>query len=161
MLDGCKGNILDIALLTVFLFAFAFIVLLSHVILDEFETAVAGTDVNTTYIDQGQAAVGMFDAMFIFVTIFLGIAVMISAFFIRTHPIVFVLSFILLMIFTVISSFFTNTFIEIVDIEPFATAVNSFPAMLNVMQNLPLIMTIIGVMVVIALYAKGGGESGV
>lgn len=151
-----KGNMLDLPLIIILLFGFAFMILLSNVILTEFRAVAVDTGMNVTHIDSGLTAIGALDAMFIFATIFLGIATFISAFFIRTHPIMFVMSFILLIIFTIISSFFTNAFTEIINIEPFATTVNSFPVLLAVMQNLPLIMTVMGVIVVIALYAKGG-----
>jgi hypothetical protein len=156
MLQSRKGNMLDLPLIIIVLFAFAFVVLISSVILDEFQDATHDTNINQTYIDRGIDSVIMLDSMFLVVTIMLGIATAIMAFYIKTHPVFFAISFVLLILFTLISVFFTNTFVFIYEHDTFADVAPSFPLIEYIFKDLPLFIAVIGIIIMIALYAKGG-----
>jgi hypothetical protein len=144
------------------------VVLLSNVIITEFNNQTAdyvspaGNTLNQSIIDAGMTALDTFDYAILFIVMGLGLAVIVLGFFIRTHPILFVFSLILLMFFVLIASIFTNTFGEFITVEPIATTIDSYPLMYDVFMNLPLIITVIGIVTMIAMYAKrSGGDIGV
>jgi len=162
-----KGSMLDLPFVIVAVFLLVIVVLFSNVMLDSFqnETAEFVTPNNNTFnqsmINSGQAALDTFDYSIIFLIIGLGLFVIISSFFIKTHPIFVVFAIILLIITVMISGIFTNTFVEFIDVEPLDVEINDYPLMYEVMINLPLIITAIGIITMIALFAKGRGDVGV
>ena len=162
-----KGSMLDLPVIVIGLFLFSIVILISGTIIDEFQTATAnittssGNSINQTLISKGETALQSLDYMIMFAVIGLGIASIIFAFFIRSHPVFFVISIILLIFFALLSSFFTNSFVEFVEVDPIDVKINDYPLMYSVMTNLPIIITAIGILIAIALYAKSGTEVGV
>jgi len=155
-----KGSILDLPLIIAAVFMFSIAVLTSSMILTEFQDNTkdietsSGNKINQTLLDQGQTAIQALDFMIMFAVIGLTISTIIFSFFIKTHPVFFVMSVILLMVFVLISVFVTNTFVEFVSVEPFSNTINNFPLMYEILTNLPLITTVMGIIIPIALYAK-------
>lgn len=163
MVTSRKGSILDLPLIAVAVFMIAIVVLLSNVIITEFKnetadyTSPSGNVINQTILEKGEIALSTFDYAMILITIGLGLATIIFGFYIKTHPVMFAFSLILLIFFVIITSFFTNAFMEFVSVDPLDTQIDNFPFMYTLFENLPLIMTVIGIITAIAMYAKSGG----
>ena len=154
-----KGNILDIPIILIVLFVFAIVVLTSFTILDKFGT-IAGDNINQTYITQGENALRGFDAGFLLLVIGFFIGTIISAFFINSHPVFFIISFLGLIIMVTISTVFTNAFIEIASTPGLVDTGNQFPITVAVFQNWPILVTLLGGIILIVLFIKrGGGEN--
>jgi len=149
-----KGSILDIPMIVIVLFAFAFTILIGSVILSEFRSTNTNNalGMDDTIIMGGVNALSSLDYMFVFATFGLGIATVILAFFIRTHPIMFFFLLILTAIFVIITVFFTNAFVMIGENEKMAATAANFPLIDAVMKNLPLIITIIAFILMMALF---------
>lgn len=163
-----RGSILDLPLIIIGVFMIGIIVLISGVVIDEFQnqTADFATSSNNTFdqdiINKGRDALSTFDYAIMFIVMALGLATIIFGYFIQTHPIFFAFSLILLILFVIIAVFFTNAFGEFIKVDPISTQIDNFPLMNDVMNNLPLLITGIGILVLIAMYAKSPrGEVGV
>jgi len=163
VLSRRKGSILDIPFIVIIIFAFAFIVVISAVILTEFRDINVDNNLgmNTELIEKGMAAVSALDYMFIFAAIGFGMATVILAFQIRTHPIMFFFALLLTVIFVIITVFFTNTFVLMMENPALSTAIGDFPLLDTVMRNLPMIMTILAFLTILALYMGKRGDVGV
>jgi hypothetical protein len=90
-----------------------------------------------------------------------GIATILLAFQIDTHPAFFFISLLLMIVSLVVSPIFSNIFGTIAKNPTFSAAAESFPLMREIMQNLPMFILVIGSMVSIVMFAKirsGGNE---
>lgn len=104
---------------------------------------------------------GIMDYIFIFAFLVLHIGVIISAFFIRTHPIFFFVAILLLIIFAFLSMVFQNIFYNLVQNPIFAEIIEEYTFMPFIILNLTKISIVISVIVAIILYAKGGEFAGI
>lgn len=113
------------------------------------QTAKAGAESSMSVINYG----------FAFLLGGLLIAMIVSALYIKTHPIFFVLSLILLIFVVMVSGPIANTFMGIYNDDAFADERSTFSIAAYITGNLPIIAVIGGFIVMIALYAKPrGGE---
>lgn len=152
-----RGNIVDLFLVVIiafvvlltFSFGYLFYQELKSEDSFEFGTEVeAGLDRSFSVLDYG---------LILFVVISL-IAVVVSAFFIQTHPVFFMVSLIIFMIFTAISFSITNVWMEIYSDPEISSSVNQFSNSLNLMAYAPHILIVGFVIVGIVLYASKGGS---
>ena len=158
-----KGSLLDIPFIVMVIFAFAFLIIISAVIITEFRDAnIEGNlGMDEGIINSGIASIAALDVMFIFATIGLGLATIILSFQIKTHPIMFFFALLLTVLFIIITVFFTNAYVLITEQETISTAVLDFPMIDSVMKNLPLIMAVIMLLLILALYMGKRGDVGV
>lgn len=149
-----KGSILDIPLIIIIIFAFAFIIIISTVILTEFRDLNTEKELGlpTNIINIGLGSLSALDYMFIFAAVGLGMATVVMAFKIRTHPIMFFFLLLLTAIFVIITTFFTDAFVMITQASAVSTIAADFPLINTVMENLPLIIAIIGFIIIIAMF---------
>jgi len=147
-----KGTVLDTVLLPILIFGMFVGVVFGLTIMNGInETGMLSISIPnfSTIMDYG------------IVFIFFGslIAAIISAFMIRTHPIFFVISVIMLIIISVTFPVLSNVFMGFATNSQITTYSNQLPLTLNVFANLPIFLVITGILIIIALYSKpGGGE---
>lgn len=115
---------------------------------------------NATYIEKVNETFDLMDAGLAVLMVCLGISTFILAFFIRTHPVLFVASLIIFLILVPITMLFTNVFDAIITQAPLATEADDWPITVHIMRNLPLILAVIGAGSLVALYAVKGRISG-
>lgn len=150
-----KGSVLDMFVILVLLFASAIGIVVASKVFNSFRSAWTPTDTTAQQIiGSGVTAVKSFNAGFLIFTVGLGIAAIIGAFLVPTHPIFFFLSFILLGIVLLIAPQFSNAWNVFINADDFATIGNDFPIMVEIMRNLPKILFGIGSIVLIAMYGK-------
>jgi ethanolamine transporter EutH len=136
---------------------------IAYTILDEVNTALTSHTVDDRYFADGIAALEVFNAMIIAAVVFIGIAAIALASQIRTHPSFSLISLFLLTIFVCISAWLANAYYEFQQASQFSVAANALDNFVIINNNLPIIVAVLGIMVIIALYAKpwerGGATS--
>lgn len=115
---------------------------------------------STTIITQTESAIKNFDYIFVILLSMLIVSSVISAFFIRSHPIFFIVTTLLLFIFLIPAAALSNAFEKFAAQEKVATAMTSFTIIDYFMDKLPWILFIsfILIMVVLFLYKGPGGD---
>lgn len=136
---------------------FAFGLLAAYTINESIIEQVEDDDIiNSTYLKQGRYAMEVFNSGFIFIVVGLIMALVIGAFMIQTHPVFAVASILILMFVIILGAVFSNVFYEYSTSSQMTEAASSFSSMSMVFQNLPLIVLVAGVLIMVALYGKGG-----
>jgi len=85
-------------------------------------------------------------------------ALIISAVFIRTHPIFLVVSIIVLTIVIVVSAPITNAYMSFATSDVLSDDAARYDIATHTIGNLPIIAVVAGILIMIALYAKPRGE---
>ena len=153
-----KGSILDLPLVVAGLLLVGVSIFVSYTILYEIDTSGAFDAWNESadVIDEGVAAMSLFDSGFVLLAVGLGLAEIKSAFLINTHQAFFVLSWIMLVLMIFISAILTNAFDKFATSTMMAGALANFPILTEFFRNMPLFCLIIGSLVAIVMYARGG-----
>lgn len=151
-----KGSVQDIIIFAIVLFVMTFSIIISYLILDELHGGTENllNSRSRTMLAEGRSTITIFNAGFLVLTIGFGIAVIVSSFYIRTHPVFFFFAFLMLVIFIMVGAIFTNIFWEFINATPFANVVDAFPIMIEVMKNYPLVICVIGFLAILVMYAK-------
>lgn len=158
---GCKkGNIvLDVMLVFVVLIAMAFVSLFGYLVFDDINTDFQNDDDIDADVKADVSSLhtrypGTMDGIFVFVFSFLWLAVIISAFVIDTHPVFFILGVLLLGFVIFVGAVLSNTYEEIRSETEFLTFADGFPMTNFIIDNLALAIVIVGMTVMLSLYAK-------
>lgn len=154
-----KGTVLDMLPVVVFVFVASLCILLAHFILTQFE---AVPQFNQTAIATAKNVITIFDSAMLIVVIGAGLAAVLGGFVIRSHPAFFIVSMMINMIITALSAIFANIYLYIATLPTFIASGEALPMITAIMTNYPLMTTIIGFIVAMAVHAKGdGGLDGV
>ena len=136
---------------------------IGYTILDEVGTGLTnqGYTRHSNFFADGLTGMGVFDTMMIAAVVGVGIGAIALAARVRTHPAFALLSLFLLAIFVSVTAWLAIAYYEIQQAPQFATAANAMDNFVVINNNLPIIVTVLGIMVIIALYAKPwhGSES--
>jgi len=157
---GKKGFIVEGVFVIIILFIFAFAVFVGMKIVNDFNADLpAGLSTEAQEIAQeGADSYKVFNSMFAFVFIGLLILVAVSVFFIPSHPIFFILSFIGLGVVLLFAVIFSNIFEQGVTQTQLHNETLTIPT--TVFQNFPLIMLVFSAIIIIILFAKArSGEA--
>ena len=120
---------------------------------DAWPTTAVGNSTSTAAL----ASLDVINYGMLFLAVGLVVTLIVSAFFIETHPIFFIVSIVLLLVVVVVSAPITNAFMEIATSDSLATESAQYDIATHVIGNIPLIAVVGGFLVIIALYAKPGG----
>ena len=160
MLSHRKGSTYDLIVIAVLVLVGAIVLIVVGSVWAEFVAVanaipIVGGNANASaaIIDTSSALL-LFDVLFIVYLMGLGLVSIILAYFVEAHPVMFVISFIVLIISVIVSALFTNIFIEFTTIDSLATSVASYPLTVTAMKALPGYIAIIGVLMLIALYKR-------
>ena len=159
-----KGIISDIPIIMVVLFGFAIVLLLMSKVLFEFREALVISNisyVNTTLINTGFVALTSFDTMFIFILVGLLATDVILAYKARAHPTMFIFFIILTAFFVIIATFFSNAFAMFGSTEQLGNMTAGFPVIATVMQNLPLLIMGVCLLLIVALFLNKRTDVGI
>lgn len=147
-----KGSILDISII---MFMFVFFIVTSFLVLKiykEFRTKLPENDVLTKIDNAFNIQINAIPLL-IFAS---GIGSIILAFLIPTHPVFMPISIILLGFFIITSFFFKNFVYVFLTSNQMIELSNSYPLIANTVNNLHLIIGIIGFLIIIVMYSKSG-----
>lgn len=161
-----KGNVFDIIFYIFVMFVIAITILIAAFIMSSFNTKIQASpelsaDSKTVFSDQATRFPILFDNVIIFIMTGLAMVTVISAFFIRSHPIFFFFSFLALGITIAFGAIFSNVYYGFMTDPQLATTAVGFTKMNYLMTRLPLVATIMGGIVLLVLYGKfnsGGGS---
>lgn len=150
-----KGNVEDITIIGIVAIVTGIVIFVVYLFLDQFSGSfgIVGS-VAQQPIDQGLDALALMANSFIFVVIAMAMVSVVSAFYTETHPIFFVFSIIMFgicMIPIVIMSEFFLQFASTGMLLPIAA---EFSLFIQLVHDYPTIAVAIGVMIMIALFAK-------
>lgn len=158
-----KGNVPLEAIISIFLlFVIGIFWIITSLMFTEITAAMVEDgdlhiEANQTITDLEERFPSTFDGAFGLIFIFLWIATLISAFYIDTNPVVFIISITLLIILLVSAGFLGNAFGEIVDDSLISVTASNFPIMVYIMEHLVTFILLIGGGVALVLYGKSRG----
>ena len=102
----------------------------------------------------GINAIKGFDSLAVFLLIGLTIYVIVSAFFIQTHPVFFIIGILGLLVLLTLTGLMSNLINGISGQSEFSGYSSNFVIIPYIINHLPLFFAIIGVLVLIGVYAK-------
>lgn len=153
-----KGSILDMFLVIVIVFAMAFITILGYRLFDDINTQLQGSDISSqskSMIQENKDSyAGVFDGLFLFAFIGLGIALFISAFFLNAHPVFYFFSLFILALVVFVAAIMGNTYESISSSSALSNASSQFTFIPFVMNNFVSFIVGLGFLLLIGLYAK-------
>jgi hypothetical protein len=147
------------------IFIFAVTAILVYLLLSQVNVIAIETNssvINQSIIEHGMGAFTVFDTMMPFLFIGLVIASIILAFLIPTHPIFLVISIIFWVITAIVAAQFSNVFEQFANQSAIISSADKFPQTVSIFQNLPLIISVVGAVMLIAMFAvwrKSSGEA--
>lgn len=154
-----KGDIQDLVTLIVVIVGFAIASILAYKFIGEFNDQVADNPVLTDHskeimTDAEDRMPGVFDGGLLVVLILFTIVMLISAWYIDTHPAIFIIAFILVIAVVIVAGALSTAFEEFTQTPEMIGAASDFPISVYVLGNLPVLIFVIGVALVIVLFAK-------
>ena len=149
-----RGTVLDSGVTLILVFVLA-IVLVSIAYVGNILTTTGNTTIDsyTTTAYQGTTGLNMIAP---FMVLGLGIALIISAVMIRSHPAFFFVFLIINGVFAYCSMFLSNAWQSIFTGSALGTVAQTFTAWTWLFQYMPFISIILGMIFAIAVYVKGG-----
>ena len=160
-----KGQIQQIAFFLILVFSLVFILLISKYILTEFDDALEEDNLHTTESRQAlndmDVAFPTFDNAILFVLVLLSIGLIITSFFIPTHPVFLVINVFGIFFLAFMGMLLSNMYKDMIDAsEELASVYSTFPKLNFVMNQLPWIACILVFIVTIVQYSKFKEEGG-
>lgn len=160
-----KASIEDVVFVLAFIFALAigFIIIKNVVpqITEELKSS-SFSDNNATVqaINKTENIVNnSTDYLYLMIFAFLVIGIIISGFMISAHPVFIPIFIVLLGITITLGIMLSNAFSEISEVPSFNDTISDMPFTSAIMDNLPIIIFIVGIIVMVIVFAKlyGGG----
>ncbi len=155
-----RGQVLELLIVGVIIFA-GFVTLLvgSEVYerileTDAWPTNEVGNATNTAAAE----TLNVLDAGILFLMIGMGAALVIGAALIKTHPAFFLVSIIILGVLVVVSPAMTNAFMGFATSDALTDDATEYSLSTYAISNFPIYVVVVGVLIIIALYAFGGGR---
>lgn len=153
---------IDVAALVVF----AFVVAITFILGFHLTSLMQGTVLNSTAT--GSSALSAtsqtmlnYDYLFPAIILGMGAATLVSAYFVRSHPVFFVFSILALFVVTLLAAQLSNAFISMMTGEPGLNAsAQNFPLTFQLFNNLPAISWIIGVLAIVVMAGKPSQPQG-
>ena len=102
-----------------------------------------------------------FDYLFFAVFIGLVLAMIVSGYFVGGHPIFMFVYFLIIVISVICSALLANVWEQLVSMPVFGASWTSFPITMYILGNLPYFISVIGIVGLLAMFAKPyvGGEA--
>lgn len=165
-----SGSWLDLTILPFILLAVGIVLLASLTIM----TAVYDSfnDPNVTMDEKGRinalSALGnarnvllYFDVLFIMIVISLNLFIIVSAYSIRTHPIMFVIAMVFQMINVLMADISSQVYANFANNAQMLVAASQYPIVTNIILSMPKITLIVGVLLAVVMLAKPAGDGSV
>ena len=160
------GDIISIALFVGFVFAMIISIVVLTKIFNSVSTTLKATDIianDTKAVTQITKVETSFVPLVsnIFLFIFFGsiFGIIISSFFINTHPGFFIFFLIATIIVIVITAIISNVITSFGESAELVSTWNLYPGIQAIVNNLPLIILVVAIIVAVILFARPGGSS--
>jgi len=161
-MKGKKGHAeLFVLVALLFIVALSFIVANKvHVGFQEGVTEMGDQPEAVKVMENTSGVYKILDYLFLMFLVFSLIAVLISAYFIKTTPLFFILSIIVLVVLIIISAAYSNAFELIIGDDQFIDQASTFSITSYIMQYLPYFMFFLALIFLVVLYAKSRESGG-
>jgi hypothetical protein len=158
-----RGNLGDIVFIMVFVFVLGLIIFISATLLGKINAQIQGGDMlsarGAAIIDRADNRfAGTFNTVWFIVFIGMWVATLVSAFFIRSHPVFYFVSLFVLIIFVLLAGILGNAFDDIASSEGMSEYSDSFTIINWFMGRFGAVIAVMSVVVAVILFNKGGGE---
>lgn len=154
-----KGTVLDLLSIMTVLLGFAISIVIGYYMLGQFSSNPILTSTAQANQSMQTALAGylIFDNLFLGALIGLSLSSIVASTLLKTSPVWFFLSIILLAILLIVGSVVSNTYQSFINTNAELNAsANAFPKMNYVMENLLLYMAVLGSLIIIGLYSFRG-----
>lgn len=154
-----KGDVFDIIMFAAVIFAVAIIFVISYkVVIDVNDNFQDMDNIDAEYKTKLQSFrdqyVARFDAAFVFVFAILAISIFVAVWSIRTHPVMFFVGIVLMVVIGLIAAILGNAFSDAAADATIASEVAEFKMIPNIMGNYLPVIIIVGMVTLIIAYAK-------
>jgi len=153
-----KGFVGEIITIGVVLFVMTLYVMIGHGILKDFQESAGDSLIDTPTAQRinqtGFNSVVALDNAVVFGIIGLFLFAVISSFFIKTHPVVFVAAIAALILAVILSVTFSNIYDDLAGSNSFLDFEQDFTKIPFILNNMPLFVLIMGGLIILAIYAK-------
>ncbi len=154
-----RGSLIDIITMIVMMGVISVVLLVVSYAWSSINTGLqTDSNLGATALTQSQSLYdrfkGVFDGIFFSLLMFFWLGTIATAFMIDTHPILFFVSVIALVIFMAITPVIANVYMSVAADTNLATVESNYTMMPWIMQNYVKIMVVVGFSILVALYAK-------
>lgn len=155
-----KGNIgLDLIVFLAAVFIFAIVISFTNIIQNDVNDEIQNDDevpdeIKQISQDTLESSQNIWDNAFVFFFMLLWIAMIVTSFFIDTHPVFFVISVLLLFFIVIIAGYMANTYEDFTTDEDLADFAGTFPKMDYIFGHLIQFVLAIFATTALALYGK-------
>ena len=149
--------------LVIGLFLFALFIFIGHKIWISMSESIDTNMLNAddtdakSVLQSATTTLNMFDYLFVVALVLMGLGLVISVYFIDSHPIFFGITLFVFLIFIFLSILMSDIFTNISSSDTFANETATFSMTNYTFQHLPLFMAVIGSIIVIVMFAKFKG----
>jgi len=153
-----KGSMLDLTMILVALFVFAFVTVLMFNVYGKYVDGFQfDPTVNNTVAEHVETQTlntfSTLDFVYAFLLILFAVLAVVSAFSIRTYPVFFVVNIVMLVILVVIGAVTANVYSDLESSNSYFDDTN-FTIIPFIMQHFPTLLLVVGGLLSIAMYAK-------
>lgn len=156
-----KGVVTEIAYFVLFLFIAAVVIMITAKVYTSLQDGIQSSSLQSANTDalfqKTDNAYKTFDSMFLVLVVGLCIGIIISAFFINSHPIFYVITILLWPIVVIISAALSNAYESLMAVSAMQQSTISMTTIPFVLDKLPYISIILSILIMVAMYAKGDG----
>jgi len=158
MKNNKQGSMLDMTMVLVALFVFAFVTVLMFNVYDRYTTGMTSDPtINNTVSDhvesQAFATFDTLDFVYAFLLILFTILTVVSAFAVRSYPVFFVINIVMLVILVLIGAVMGNVYSELEAGNTYFDD-STFTIIPFIMQHFPTFLLVVGALLSVAMYAK-------
>lgn len=156
-----KGNVIDILLFIIVIFVLAIAVPIIYYVMNMGYTPLvqefnaSGSNQSVQILQKNQTDYpNIFDAAVVFILIFLWIFILITTFFLDSHPAFFIIAVIIMIFIMIVGIILNNQYLEFASTETYLAIESTFPMTYWILGHIFVIAIIISMSVLVTLYAK-------
>lgn len=149
-----KGSVFDLLYIFVFCLIFSACTIIAYMILSTVGPSLSLNPTSTSVIASANTAIIGFDGLFVFIVFGMIMASAVLAYFVDSHPVMFIISFIIYIFIVMISAVISNVYQEFIAAEGISSYAASFPLMTQIWLQLPSIAVIASIAIVVIAYSK-------
>lgn len=150
-----KGSMMDLVYIMAVFFVFGIILIISGSVLHSYkDNADTLMPESTTHSQSGLNALKAMDYAFLFLLVGSTIVTILLAFQLKEHPAFFFISFLFLCLIVILSATLSNVFTTLSDTSFFSRVVVEYGIAQFILRHYPVILTVLGLLVLAALYVK-------
>lgn len=151
-----RGNVQDILVIAVFVFFAGIVLMIAYLFLANFGATaqIAADSTASEIVTEGMSSMKVLANSLLFLAIAFGIASIASAFFTQSHPVFLIFSLIMFAIVMIPITIFSEVFLAFASTSQLLPVAAEFTLLIKLMTDMPVIAVALGILIIIALYAK-------